>query len=237
MQQQIGKHGVNVSKPLEKDVLTIMSGQNLDSTPHMKLFWEQQMRLLQTNKMGRRYHPQVIRFAWPIHCKSPSAYRESGDLILPSERVLRDYKNYFKPGAGITKENIEELKEKTSIYTGTIQQYVAVVMDEMKIQENLVSTNHQVLSKTVSTCLLECNDPSVVERFMRDVIEDYFGHQRTQLRGRSDNPSAKQFGYNDLTIAVKRAIVPSVNGNTGGRYGKAKWYTVSDDPVKKRKKK
>ena len=51
---------------------------------------------------------------------------------------LLDYKNYFKPGAGITKENIEELKEKTSAYTGTIQQYVAVVMDEMKIQENLV---------------------------------------------------------------------------------------------------
>ena len=140
MQRQIEKHGVNVSKPLEKDLLTIMSGQNLDSTPHMKFFWEQQMRLLQTNKMGRRYHPQVIRFALSIHCKSPSAYREireSGALILPSERVLRDYKNYFKPGAGITKENIEELKEKTSTYTG-IQQYVAVVMDEMKIQENLV---------------------------------------------------------------------------------------------------
>ena len=55
----------------------------------------------------------------------------------------------------------------------------------------------------------------LTERFMQDVIEDYFGHQRTQ-RGRSDNPSAKQFGYNDLTIAVKRDIAPSVSGNTGG---------------------
>ena len=45
-----------------------------------------------------------------------------------------------------------------------------------------------------------------------------------------------QFGNNDLTIAVKRGIAPSVSGNTGGQYGKAKWYTVSDDPVKKRKK-
>ncbi len=53
------------------------------------------------------------------------------------------------------------------------------------------------------------------ERFMQDVIEDYFGHQRTQ-RGRSENPSAEQFGYNDLTIAVKRDIAPSVSGNTGG---------------------
>jgi hypothetical protein len=38
----------------------------------------------------------------------------------------------------------------------------------------------------------------LTERFMQDVIEDYFGHQITQ-QGRSDNPSAKQFGYNDLT--------------------------------------
>ncbi len=82
----------------------------------------------------------MIRFALSIHCKSPSAYRElrdSGALILSSERVLHDYKNYFKPGAGITKENIEELKEKTSEFCG-IQRYVAVIMDEMKIQENLV---------------------------------------------------------------------------------------------------
>jgi hypothetical protein len=548
LESKIVKHGVSVSEPLEKDLLTIMSGQNLESTPHMKFFWEQQMHLLQTKKMARRYHPQIIRFALSIHCKSPSAYRElreSGALILPSERVLRDYKNYFKPGAGITKENIQELKDKTSHYVG-IQKYVAVVMDEMKIQENLVfdktsgeligyidlgdplttfanvdedtdqiashalaflvrglctnlkhvvayyftgnvtsfqlmplfwkvvaalettvklwviaavndgaspnrkffalhaklggklpdglvykttnlfclsrmiyffadvphliktarnclynsgSGSHsrlmwndgkyllfrhiadmyyndqnfalhrlpkltldhvlltsyskmkvklavQVLSRTVSTCLLEIDDPSVVgtamfcqmvndffdccnvrstteherkrnerikpyesvdderllwmkdtfmkyfddwktsiktregtftpverekmflshqtyegfkisvhshveaikfllsegfkyvlsERFMQDVIEDYFGHQRTQ-RGRSDNPSAEQFGYNDLTIAVKRDIAPSVSGNTGGRYGKAKWYTVSDEPVKKRQKK
>jgi hypothetical protein len=82
----------------------------------------------------------MIRFALSIHCKSPSAYRElrdSGALILPSERVLRDYKNYFKPGAGIIKENIEELKEQASKFSG-IQKYVAVVMDVMKIQENLV---------------------------------------------------------------------------------------------------
>ena len=140
LQVQIEKHGVSVSESLEKDLLTIMSGQNLEATPHMRFFWEQQMQLMQSTKMGRRYHPQMIRFALSIHCKSPSAYRELRDseaLILPSERVLRDYKNYFKPGAGITMENIDELKEKTSEFSG-IQKYVAVIMDEMKIQENLV---------------------------------------------------------------------------------------------------
>ena len=119
-----------------------MGGQSLEATPHtcMKFFWQEQMKLLQSAKMGRRYHPQVIRFALSIHSKCPSAYRElrdSGARILPSERVLRDYKNYFKPKAGINKENVETLRAKTSSFT-PVQRLVAVVMGEMKIQSNLV---------------------------------------------------------------------------------------------------
>ena len=75
----------------------------------------------------------------------------------------------------------------------------------------------------------------LTERFMQDVVEDYFGHQRAK-DGRSDNPTAQQFGYNDLTIAAQRDIAPVVRGNVGGRYTKEKWYTVSDEPVHKRKK-
>ena len=104
-----------VSESLEKDILTIMGGQSLEATPHMKFFWQEQMKLLKVSKMGRRYHPQVIQFALSIHSKSPSAYRElrdSGALILPTEQVLRDYKNYLKPKAGITKENVESLHKK-----------------------------------------------------------------------------------------------------------------------------
>ena len=59
------------------------------------------------------------------------------------------------------------------------------------------------------------------ERFMQDVLEDYFGHQRAK-GGRSDNPTAEQFGYNDLTIAAQRDIAPVIRGNVGGRYGKQK---------------
>ena len=98
------------------------------------------MKLLQSAKMGRRYHPQVICFVLSLHGISPSAYRELRDsdaLILPSERVLNDYKNYFKPKAGINKENVQSLQAKVSSFT-SIQQYVAVVINEMKIQSNLV---------------------------------------------------------------------------------------------------
>ena len=75
----------------------------------------------------------------------------------------------------------------------------------------------------------------LTERFMQDVLEDYFGHQREKGR-RSDNPTAQQFGYNDLTISCQQDIAPVIRGNVGGRYGKVKWHQVSDEPVQKRKK-
>ena len=136
----IKKEGVGISDSFEKDVLRIIGEQNLEATPHMRFFWQQQMKLLQSKKMGRRHHPQLIRFALSLHGKSPSAYKEIRDsraLILPSEQVLRDYKNYFKPKAGINLDNIESLREKASTLSG-VQRYVVIVMDEMKIQSNLV---------------------------------------------------------------------------------------------------
>ena len=67
------------------------------------------------------------------------------------------------------------------------------------------------------------------------VLEDYFGHQR-EKGWRSENPTAQQFGYNDLTIASQGDIAPLIRGNVGGRYGKVKWHQVSEEPVKKLKK-
>ena len=54
-------------------------------------------------------------------------------MILPSERVLRDYKNYFKPKAGLNVDNVKSLRDKASLAAG-IQRYVVLVTDEMKIQ-------------------------------------------------------------------------------------------------------
>jgi hypothetical protein len=44
LKAHIKKHGVGVSDSVEKDILKIMAGQNLEATPHMKLFWQQQMK-------------------------------------------------------------------------------------------------------------------------------------------------------------------------------------------------
>ena len=89
--------------------------------------------------------------------------------------------------------------------------------------------------EAITFLLAEGFDYVLTERFMQDVLEDYFGHQRDTGR-RSDNPTAQQFGYSDLTIAAQRDIALVIRGNVGGRYEKVKWHTVRNEPVKKRKK-
>ena len=90
--------------------------------------------------------------------------------------------------------------------------------------------------EAITFVLAEGFDYVLTERFMQDVLEDYFGHQQDKGR-RSDNPTVQQFGYSDLTIAAQRDIAPVTRGNVGGRYEKVKWHTVSNEPVKKHPKK
>ena len=135
LQQKIVDHGVSVDKSLEEDIGQIMNGQNIEATPHMKFFWQEQIKLSQSSSSGG--------FALPVYGKSPAAYRElrdSGALVLPSERVLRDYKNYFTRKAGINNENVDELRKKVSSFT-EVQRYVVLVVDEMKIQLRLFLTS------------------------------------------------------------------------------------------------
>ncbi len=116
----------------------------MKSSPHMNLFWQQQKKLLASPTFGRRYHPQLIRFCLSLHSKSPSAYRElasSGVLVLPSERTLRDYRNFFKPKPGFNEEKVTQLQDQTS-QLFDVQRYVVLSFDEMKIQSNLVFDKH-----------------------------------------------------------------------------------------------
>ena len=67
-------------------------------------------------------------------------------------------------------------------------------------------------------------------------VRGLFGFQRAQGQ-RSDNPTAAEFGYNDLRIATLRDIAPqSVQGNVSSRHSgsRRKWCDVSDEPLPKK---
>lgn len=143
---ELEKCSVPIDKELSKDIVSIM--QNTDEKklpPFMKLFWEEQQKYLQSSQSGIRYHPMVIKFCLNLASKSPAAYNElrynektkSGILVLPSQRTLRSYKNYIRPKQGFNKEIIEELCQKVKDFSD-IEKYIVVLIDEMKIQENLV---------------------------------------------------------------------------------------------------
>ena len=71
----------------------------------------------------------------------------------------------------------------------------------------------------------------LTERFCQDPLENYFGRQRS-LGSRKDNPTVKDFGYNDNTIRNQKIFRPIAAGNVADQSR----LEISDEPVPCRKK-
>ena len=75
------------------------------------------------------------------------------------------------------------------------------------------------------------------EHFNQDPLESYFGQQRAR-GGRSDNPNARNFLYNEQAIRIQRSMAIGHGGNVRKR--KQQWSTDMDDlcrPLNKRPRK
>ncbi|XP_065654860.1 uncharacterized protein LOC136081473 [Hydra vulgaris] len=150
LQNSISKSAMTISSSLSDDLISIMSNADQNKiSPFMKLFWEEQQKYLRLSPTNVRYHPIIIRYCLSLASKSAAMYDDiryndksgTGFLVLPSRRRLRDYKNYIKPKRGFNKEIIDELKEKTKDFSEQ-EKFIVILMDEMKIQENLVWDKH-----------------------------------------------------------------------------------------------
>ena len=146
MQLEIEKSGQKINETLEDDLISLCSKEDNNSIPpFMKLFWDEQQKYLRTSKTGRRYHPMIIKYCLNLAAKSTAAYSElrydsaagSGVLVLPSLRTLRYYRNYIKPTLGFNPDVIKDLKQNTEDFSEQ-ERYVTILIDEMKIQEDLV---------------------------------------------------------------------------------------------------
>lgn len=150
LQSIIEKSAVATTDSLDKDLKSIMSNTDPKKvSPFMKFFWQEQQKYLQSSSTGVRYHPAVIRYCLSLAAKSSSFYEDirynektgTGFLILPSQRRLRDYRNYIRPKPGFNYHVINELITKTA-YFSDAEKYIVLLLDEMKIQENLVWDKH-----------------------------------------------------------------------------------------------
>ena len=137
MQTEIQKSSIEVDHELSKDSVTIF-GQSDNVTPFISLFWQQQQKLFSSTKTGGRYHPMLIRYCLSLAAKLPSCYEElrnSNIQVLPSQRTLRDYKNFIRPKRRFQDHVVEELQSLTNMYFD-MQRYVVLLFDDMKIKSN-----------------------------------------------------------------------------------------------------
>lgn len=142
MKLEIQKSSVEVDHQLSQDITSILGKSDMNITPFMDLFWQQQKKLLTRSSTGVRYHPMVIPYCLSLATKSPACYEElckSKILVLPSQRTLKDYRNCIRPKARFQEEVIEELKDLTNSYFD-VQRYIVLLFDEMKIMSNLWNT-------------------------------------------------------------------------------------------------
>ena len=147
-------NGLNVDTNLHGDLQNIMEENNeriLGQFPEgsfQRLFWEQQLsasRLKRPQQM--RWHPAMIRWCLNIKLLSTSAYhalRTSGFMKLPSERTLRDYTHYIKARSGFQGDVDQELvKEAKLNELPDRKKHIVLLLDEMKVKENLVYDKHE----------------------------------------------------------------------------------------------
>ena len=119
MEKEIKLKRVDITRDIASDLNTIMSENEGNVTPFMKLFWEQQKQFTKNKSAtSNRYHPMIIRFCLSLASKSASVYdelRSINVLTLPSCRILRDNKNAIKPHAGFNCAVVQELIKTTKI--------------------------------------------------------------------------------------------------------------------------
>ena len=101
-----------------------------------RVFWDQQMKAIKTkNPRQIRWHPLIIKLCLHLKFKSPAAYhslRQSGVLVLPSERTLFDYTHWYKQESGFMDVVSEQLLKEANVKEK--RDSFVVLFDEMKIR-------------------------------------------------------------------------------------------------------
>lgn len=89
----------------------------------------------------------MVKWCLNLKLLSSSSYhalRTTGFMHLPSERTLRDYTHYIKARSGFQDDMDEDLKREANIQElPDWKKHIVVLIDEMKIKENLVYDKHE----------------------------------------------------------------------------------------------
>ena len=112
-----------------------------------RLFWVEQLKAAKVaDARQRHWHPLMIKWCINFKLMSTATYHilpSSGFLHLPSERTLCDFTNYVRSRTGFQTEINEQLQKEISIESFPPSKcYVALLIDEMNVKEDLVYEKH-----------------------------------------------------------------------------------------------
>ena len=149
VKQMMETEGDAVDSDLNSDLLSILQANDekvkkaYPEGTFANLFWTEQLKAASVSDSRQiRWHPLMIKWCLNLQLISSSAYhcvRTSGFLKLPSERTLRDYTHYFKSVAGFNPDVNLQLQREVDLQSLSVsKRYVVLVIDEMKIKEDLV---------------------------------------------------------------------------------------------------
>lgn len=108
------------------------------------LFIQQQQKALTcADNRGRRWHPLIIRWCFQLYSSSPKAYqflKDTGVLLLPDKRTLRDYSNCFKVGSGLDSGFLDLVKKDFNNRSDPKDSdvWVGIIHDEVSLRKDLV---------------------------------------------------------------------------------------------------
>lgn len=138
---------VHVDEPLVADLKAIMEEKiNEIHKSHppgsfLRLFWDQQLQAIKTTDHRQlRWHPMIVKWCLNLKHISSAAYNAlRNTLVLPSDRTLRDYTHYIDSRAGFD-DNVDKqlMKEANVDNVPECLKYVCLVLDEVRIKEDLV---------------------------------------------------------------------------------------------------
>ena len=132
-----------------KKKLNIPTYTNQHSVHKYLIQMLQHLEILKFSSTGIRYHPMIIRCYLSSVAIASAAYYEilvneklgSSFLIPPSHYRLRKYNYYIKPERGFNQNIMCELQNKVKKNSDK-EKCLVLLMDEMKIKENLVWDKH-----------------------------------------------------------------------------------------------
>ena len=151
MEKLTEKDGVQLEEGMHHDLRSIMNEMTSEvrdqhsEDSFRRIFWEAQLEAMWM-KDHRQIHwrPALIKWCLHLKFKSTGAYhalRSTGVLTLPSERTLFDYSHWNKGNLGFSATVNKQLIEEANIKDEK-DKYVTLILDEMKIREDLVFDKH-----------------------------------------------------------------------------------------------